>query len=177
MDFGQLFKPISPEEIPDDVFTLFGKIFPVVTVRTSESCNAMVASGGGLAVCFRKPAAWLIFPSKRYTLELIKSEQAYTLSFFPDSHRQQFMFLGNRSGRDSNKMEEAALTTIETPLGNMAFEEARLIIECRLTQITTISADDFYSEEAIAYLAEAYTDPGEIRQYVFGEITRVWEKM
>ena len=176
MDFVQVFKQISPEEIPDNVFTLFGEVFPVVTVRTSESCNAMVASGGGMAVHFRKPATWLIFPSKRYTLELIKKEKAYTLSFFPDSQRERFMLLGEKSGRDSNKMNEVELTVIETPLGNMAFEEARLIIECKLTHITTANADDVYSDEAKAYLAEAYKDPGEIRQYVFGEITSVWER-
>ncbi len=176
MDFEQLFKAISPEEIQGDVFTLFGKVFPIVTVRTTDNCNAMVASGGGLAVHFRKPATWLIFPSNRYTLELIKAEQTYTLSFFADEYKEQFMLLGQKSGRDSNKMQEVALTTIETPLGNMAFGEARLIIECKLTQVTNIPADDFYSEEAKAYLAEAYTDLGEVRQYVFGEITGVWER-
>ena len=174
MNFEKLFKHISPEEIPADVFTLFGKIFPVVTVRKPESYNAMVASGGGMAVHFRKPATWLIFPSNRYTLELIKKEQAYTLSFFSDSHREQCMFLGTKSGRESNKMKEVELTAIETPLGNMSFEEARLIIECRLTHVTTVNADDFYAEDAKEYLAKAYTEPGEIRQYVFGEITSVW---
>ena len=173
--FTQLFKKISPEEITDNVFTLVGKIYPVITVRTPENCNAMVASGGGMGVQFRKPTTWCIFPICRYTLELIKKEQAYTLSYFPDKYREQFMFLGTKSGRDSNKMKETRLTAIETPLGNMAFEEARLIIECKLLQISTIPADDFYSDEAKAYLAEAYTDPGEIRQYVFGEITSVWE--
>ena len=87
------------------------------------------------------------------------------------------MLLGTKSGRDSNKMEESALTVIETPICNMAFEEASLIIECKLTQITTPNKDDFYSDEARAYLSEAYTDPGEIRQYVFGEITSVWENI
>ncbi len=129
-----------------------------------------------MAVHFKKPATWLIFPSNRYTLELIKAEQAYTLSFFADKYKEQFMVLGQKSGRDSDKMQEVALTTIETPLRNMAFEEAHLIIECKLMQVTTILADDFYSEEAKAYLAEAYTAPGEVRQYVFGEIIGVWEK-
>ena len=32
MNFNQLFKQISPEEISDNVFTLAGKVFPVVTV-------------------------------------------------------------------------------------------------------------------------------------------------
>lgn len=176
MNFEEPFKQISPEEIPDDVFTLFGKVYPVVTVRTSEGCNAMVASGGGLAVHFRKPATWLIFPTKRYTLELIKKEKAYTLSFFPEELRDKYMPLGMKSGKDSDKMKEVALTSIETPHGNMAFAEARLIVECSLTQVSTIPAEDFYSEESKAYLAEAYTDPGEIRQYVFGEITGVWVK-
>ena len=176
MGFKQIFKQIAPEEITDNVFTLFGKVFPVITVRTLDGCNAMVASGGGMAVHFRKPATWLLFPSNRYTLELIKKERAYTLSFFDDSHREQFMLLGKKSGRDSKKMTEVELTAIETPLGNMAFEEARLIMECKLTQITTANAEDFYSEEAKAYLAEAYTNPGEIRQYVFGEIIGIWEK-
>lgn len=174
MVFEQLFTQIAPEQIQDDVFTLFGKVFPVVTVRTVDGCNAMVASGGGLAVHFRKPATWLIFPTNRYTLELIKKEQNYTLSFFDDSYRERFMFLGSKSGRDSDKMKEVKLATVETPLGNMAFEEARLVVECKLTQITTANTEDFYSAEAKAYLTEAYTEPGEIRQYVFGEITSVW---
>ena len=46
MDFKQLFREIAPEEITDNVFTLVGKIYPVITVRTAEGCNAMVASGG-----------------------------------------------------------------------------------------------------------------------------------
>lgn len=176
MDFEQLFKQITPEEISDDVFTLVGKVLPVITAGTPDSCNAMVASGGGMGLHFRSPATWCVFASKRYTLELIKKEQAYTLSYFPDSYREQFMLLGKKSGRDTSKMKDVELTLIETPLGNMAFEEARLIIECKLTQITAAHADDFYSEESKAYLAEAYKDPGDIRQYVFGKINRVWVK-
>ena len=55
MEFEKAFKQISPEEIPDDVFTLVGKIFPVVTVKTPESCNAMIASGA--LWCFFFPCA------------------------------------------------------------------------------------------------------------------------
>ena len=32
MCFEELFQQISPEEISDNVFTLVGKVFPVVTV-------------------------------------------------------------------------------------------------------------------------------------------------
>ena len=176
LSFEQIFTQIAPEEIQDDVFTLVGKVFPVVTAGTKEHYNSMTASGGGMGLHFRKPATWCLFASCRYTLALIQKEQAYTLSYFPDEYRKQVLFLGSKSGRDSGKMKEVELTAVETPDGNIAFKEARLIIECQLTQITTPGIEDFYSQEAKDYLSEAYTDAGEIRKYVFGEITHVWAK-
>jgi flavin reductase (DIM6/NTAB) family NADH-FMN oxidoreductase RutF len=174
--FEDIFKRIAPEEIPDNVFNLTGKIFPVVTVGPPENCNSMVASGGGMGLLFRKPATWCILASSRYTLEMIEKKQTYTLSYFPDECREQFMLFAEKSGRDSNKMKEVELTAIETPLNNTSFKEARLVIECDLAQISVPQINDFYSEKTREYLAEAYKDPSEIRKYVFGEITAVWIK-
>ena len=171
-----MFKQISPEEIRDDVFTLTGRIFPVVTAGKKDNYNSMTASGGGMGMIFMKPATWCIFPENRYTLEIIKKEQAYTLSYFPDEYREQVLFLGSKSGRDSDKMKEVKLTGIQTPSGNMSFKEARLIIECKLAQVTTPSPDDFYTQEARDYIDEAYQKAKVYRQYVFGEITHVWMK-
>ena len=177
MSFNQLFKQIFPEDINDNVFTLVGKVFPVVTVGKEDSYNSMTASGGGMGTLFRKPTTMLIFPSNRYTLELIQKEKKYTISYFSDEYKEQVLFLGSKSGRDSDKMKEVELTGIQTPSGNMTFQEARLIIECKLMQITTpIFPNDFYSQEAIDYMSEPYKDLGEHRKYVFGEITHVWIK-
>lgn len=176
MNFEQLFKQILPEEIQDNVFKLVGKDFPVVTVGNKDKYNSMTASGGGLVMLFRKPSTMLLFPSYRYTLELIQKEQVYTLSYFSDEYKKQVLFLGSKSGRDSEKMKEVELTGIETPSRNVSFEEARLIIECKLTQITAPCLDDFYSQEAKDYLSEPYKDVGEHRKYVFGEIIYVWVK-
>jgi len=175
--FYQLFEQISPEDISDNVFTLVGKIFPVVTVGNEENYNSMTASGGGMVMLFRKPATMLIFPLNRYTLELIQKEQRYTMSYFPDEYKEQVMFLGSKSGRDTQKMKEVEFTAIRTPSGNISFQEARLIVECKLMQITTpVFPDDFYSQEAVDYMNEPYKDIGEHRRYVFGEITHVWAK-
>ena len=177
MNIEQLFKKKSPEDIKDNVFTLVGKVFPVVTVGKDDNYNSMTASGGGMVLLFRKPHTMLIFPSNRYTLELIEKEQTYTMSYFSDEYRKQVLFLGSKSGRDSEKMKEVELTSICLSSGNMSFKEARLIIECKLTQITVpVFPDDFYSKEAKDYLSEPYKDPGEHRKYVFGEITDVWER-
>jgi hypothetical protein len=86
------------------------------------------------------------------------------------------LFLGTKSGRDSEKMKEVELTSVQTPSGNITYKEATLIIECTLTAITTPNPNDFYSQESKDYIDEAYKDTNEYRKLVFGEITHVWIK-
>ena len=174
MDFEQLFKQVSPEEISDNVFTLVGKDFYVITAGKEAHYNSMIGSGGGMGLLFKKPTIWGLFQANRYTLKLIRKEQTYTMSYFPDEYKKQMLFLGSKSGRDSDKMKEVELTSIQTPSGDRSFKEARLIIECRLTQITTPTITDFYTQEAKDYISEAYKDASDYRNYVFGEITHVW---
>jgi flavin reductase (DIM6/NTAB) family NADH-FMN oxidoreductase RutF len=176
MNFDQLFKQISPEEIDDNVFKLVGKVFPVITAGREDHYNSMTASGGGLGMLFKKPTTWCILQASRYTLELIQKELTYTMSYFPNEYKEQVIFLGSKSGRDSEKMKEVKLTSIQMPSGNMSFKEARLIIECKLTELTTPDPSDFYTQEAKDYINEAYKDANEYRKYLFGEIIHVWVK-
>jgi flavin reductase (DIM6/NTAB) family NADH-FMN oxidoreductase RutF len=176
MNFEQLFKQISPEEISDNVFTLAGKDFYVVTAGKEEHYNSMVGSGGGFGLLLKKPTTWCFFRADRYTLELIEKEKTYTLSYFPKEYREQMLFLGSKSGRDSEKMKEAELTSVVTPSGDMSFKEARLILECKLTAITTATPNDYYVQEDIDFINEAYNEAKVYRKLVFGEITHVWVK-
>lgn len=178
MNFDQLFQQISPEEICDNfnVFTLAGKDFYVITAGKEDHYNSMTGSGGGFGLLFKKPVTWCLLRTDRYTLELIQKEKTYTLSYFPDEYREQLFFLGSKSGRDSEKMKEVGLATVRTPCGDISFKEAKLIIECKLTQLTTPGPDDFYTKEAKDYINEAYKEANDYRKYLFGEITHVWVK-
>lgn len=178
MNFDELFKQISSEDICENfnIFTLVGKDFYAVTAGKKEQYNSMIGSGGGFGLFFKKPTTWCLFRKDRYTLELIEKEQTYTLSFFPNEYKDKMLFLGRESGRDSKKMKEVELTNIQTPSGNMTFKEAKLIVECRLTAITTPNPEDFYSQESRDYIDEAYKDANEYRKFVFGEISHVWIK-
>jgi flavin reductase (DIM6/NTAB) family NADH-FMN oxidoreductase RutF len=176
MNFDQLFKQISPEEICDNVFTLVGKVFPVITAGKEDHYNSMTASGGGLGLLFMKPTTWCILRADRYTLEMIQKEQTYTMSYFPNEYKEQILFFGSKSGRDSEKMKEVKLTNVQTPSGDMSFKEARLIIECKLTALTTANPNDYYTQEAKDSINEAYKEANVYRKFVFGEITHVWVK-
>jgi flavin reductase (DIM6/NTAB) family NADH-FMN oxidoreductase RutF len=176
MNFDQLFKQISPEEISDNVFALVGKVFPVITAGKEDHYNSMTCSGGGLGMLFMKPTTWCILRADRYTLKLIQKEQTYTMSYLPNEYKKQILFLGSKSGRDSEKMKEVELTSVQTPSGDMSFKEARLIIECKLTALTTANPNDYCTQEAKDSIIEAYKEANVYRNFVFGEITYVWVK-
>ena len=59
--FDQLFKQISPEEICDNVFTLVGKVFPVITAGKEDHYNSMTASGVVWGFFSRNPPLGVFF--------------------------------------------------------------------------------------------------------------------
>jgi flavin reductase (DIM6/NTAB) family NADH-FMN oxidoreductase RutF len=174
MNFDELFKVISPEEVTDNIFSLVGKDFTVITSGKASHFNSMTASWGGVGILFNKPVTWCFLRANRYTLEIIKEELTYTMSYFPDEYKEQVLFFGSKSGRDTDKMKETTLTSIQTPGGNTTYKEARLVLECKLIEITTVSPDDFYTQEAKDFITEAYLEAKAYHKLVFGYITNVW---
>ncbi|MGA2048615.1 MAG: hypothetical protein ABSG96_13020, partial [Terracidiphilus sp.] len=86
MNFDQLFKQISPEEMIDSVFTMG---FTVITAGKEDHYNSMIGSGGGFGLLFKKPTTWSLLRSDRYTLEIIQEQHTYTLSYFPKEYKVQ----------------------------------------------------------------------------------------
>lgn len=175
MEFEQLFRRAEPQDIDYNIFTFTDKEFPAVTAGDSEHYNSMIGTVSGFGHFMKRPSVWCLFQTGRYTLDLIEQTGAYTLSYFPAELVEKAMFLGSKTGRDSEKMREVALTATATPAGNIAFAEAYLIIECELTYIADLNAGDFCSEYAREYLSEAYKDPNERRRLVLGEIINVYK--
>jgi flavin reductase (DIM6/NTAB) family NADH-FMN oxidoreductase RutF len=125
---------------------------------------------------FNEPATWCFLRASRYTLEYMKREKTYTMSYFDEPYKDQVLLFGSSSGRDSDKMQKHTLSLVETPLGNISYKEAKLIIECELTQITTVQPDDFYTEEGKSFVVDAYKEIKAYHKLVIGKITHVWIK-
>jgi flavin reductase (DIM6/NTAB) family NADH-FMN oxidoreductase RutF len=175
MTFDQIFTKINPEETPSNVFDLVGKDFTVITAGSAADYNSMVAGWGGWGIQFNQPTTWCMLRANRYTLEYMRREGKYTFCYFGEEYKADIMEFGTRSGRDSDKMKESKLQSVVTPGGGIAYKEAKLIIECRLTQVTTVSPDDFVDESSRAFVTEAYAEAGDWHKMVFGEITGIWE--
>ncbi|MDR2450112.1 MAG: flavin reductase [Prevotellaceae bacterium] len=172
--FLDLFQPIAPAAMTGNVFKLVGQDFTVITAGTELNYNSMTASWGGWGVLFNEPTTWCILRANRYTLEFIRKENLYTMCYFDDQYKDQVMLFGSASGRNSDKMKNHTLTAVETPEGSIAYKEAKLIIECELTEITTVSPDDFYSADARTFITEAHAEAHDYHKLVFGKIAKAW---
>jgi flavin reductase (DIM6/NTAB) family NADH-FMN oxidoreductase RutF len=176
MTFDEIFTPITPQQIPGNVFDLVSGDFSVITAGTSSDYNSMVASWGGWGVQFNQPTTWCMLRANRFTLEYMRREGTYTFCYFDDAYKADIMEFGTRSGRDTDKMKQSKLQAIVTPGGSIAYREAKLIIECRLTQVTTVSPDDFVDESSRTFVTEAHAEAHDWHKMVFGEITGIWTR-
>jgi len=175
LSFTELFNTINVKEIGEDVFTLVGEDFSVLTSGNPSRYNSMVASWGGWGILFNKPVVFHLLRSNRYTLELMRKENSYTMTFFDEEFKEDLIQFGMSSGRDSDeKMKNTRLTAVQTPAGNMTFKEAKIIIECKLIQVTTVSANDFLVEENRQFIVDAHAETNDYHKIVYGEITNVW---
>ena len=85
-------KKIDPKDISQNVFSLIGDQWMLITAGTAEKCNTMTASWGGLGVLWGGPAATCYIRPQRYTKEFVDREEYFTLSFFDESYRPQTLW-------------------------------------------------------------------------------------
>lgn len=172
--FDELFDTIDVRNIKEDVFTLVGEDYGILTAGTLEKFNSMVTSWGGWGIVFGKPGVFHFLRSNRYTLELMREQKTYTMSFFDSEFKDDIMQFGMKSGRDTDKMKETKLTGVQTPDGNPAYKEAKIILECRLAEVTTVSPEDFYNDEDRKFVVDANAETGEYHKLVLSQITNAW---
>ncbi|MDR0729261.1 MAG: flavin reductase family protein [Prevotellaceae bacterium] len=163
-----VFTQIDSKEIPDNVVHLMADDWMLITAGTSEHFNTMTASWGAIGHLWNRPVAFCFIRPQRYTFEFAEAQDYFTLSFFDETYRSALALCGRVSGRDVDKVKEAGLTPRILESGNVAFEEARLIIECR-----KIYTDFFSPEQFIDNAADIYP-AGDFHKMYIGEIVNVW---
>jgi len=133
-----------------------------------DGWNTMTASWGAMGELWFKPVVFTFLRPQRYTLEFVEKQPLFTLSFFDAKHRPALNFCGTNSGRDCDKAAGAGLTPFATDGGSVAFEEARLVMECRKMYFQDITPDHFLVPE----IEENYPNQDYHRMFV-GEVLRV----
>ena len=126
-----MLKPIDPKAIDQNVFSLIGEKWMLITAGTAERCNTMTASWGGLGVIWGAPSATCYIRPQRYTKEFVDREEYFTLAFFGEEYRDALALCGSKSGREVDKVKECGFTVKTARCGAPYFEEAELVLVCR----------------------------------------------
>ena len=151
---------IKPEDIQQNTFKTIGQDWMLLTAGTSRSFNTMTVSWGGLGVLWGKPVATVYVRPQRYTYEFVEKNETLTLSFFSEKYRDALNFCGKHSGRDTDKCKATGLTP--RAVGScVAFEQARLILRCRV----------LYKQDM---LESAFLDKNLLSNYKNGDFHRAY---
>lgn len=125
-----MFEKMDPKALDQNVFSLIGDQWMLITAGTQEKCNTMTASWGGLGVLWGHPVATVYIRPQRYTLEFVEQEDSFTLCFFGEEYRKALSLCGSKSGREIDKVKECGFT-VATAEGAPYFEEADLVLVCK----------------------------------------------
>lgn len=141
------FKSIKPTEIPGNAIQMIGHEWLLITAGNREHFNTMTAAWGGIGFLWQKPMATIFIRPQRYTYEFVEKYEDFSLCFFDKGHKDILKVCGTKSGRDIDKVKETGITPKLTKNGNIYFEEAKLVIECRKVYFDDIDPKFFLDPE------------------------------
>jgi len=106
-----------------------------------SSSNAMTIGWGGIGKLWQKNVVTVYVAKGRYTHEFMERTKYFTVMEFKDPEVGKYM--GSHSGRDGDKAEALGLHTAYTENGTPYYEEADVVIECRLMYKDAFSPEGF----------------------------------
>lgn len=141
------FKEINVTEVTENFIKNIGNEWMLITAGNQEKYNMMTASWGFAGVMWGEPTAIAAVRPQRYTMEFMKNEAYYTLSFYGDDKKIHAV-CGKESGRDVNKTEKTGLTPIfDNETGAPYFEQARLVLICKKTYTQNLDKNSFLNND------------------------------
>lgn len=167
-----LFQKTNIKKLKDNFFKALDDDWMLITAGNEESFNMMTASWGAMGILWNKPVAVCFIRPHRYTFGFAESSGYYTLSFFNRSHRKILNICGTKSGRDIDKIRETGLVPLITEFGNIGYEQAELMMECKKLYADYLEEQHFIIPEVARknYPAKDY------HRFYIGEIVNCYIK-
>lgn len=165
-------KQIHIKDLKENFFETISKEWMLITAGTLDKFNTMTASWGGIGFLWNKSVAFVFVRPERYTYEFIEENENLTLSFLGQANRDIYNICGTQSGRDTDKIKATGLKPFATPTGNITFEQARLILECRKLYGQFLDAEKFFDN---SLLEKWYKEHGGMHKMYVVEIINIWQ--
>lgn len=144
----------------------------LVTAKAGGKVNSMSIGWGALGIEWNTPLFIAYIRESRFTRELLDQNPEFTVNI-PLGECDPYILnlCGTRSGRDTDKIAELGLTTVEGETVSVpAIKELPLTLECRLVyrQLQDVPA------VAEQLRAIHYPEPYDIHVAYYGEITAAY---
>lgn len=163
------FRTISVAEFKLSPFLAIGDDWMLINTKNGEKVNSMTASWGGLGVLWSHDASFIFVRDSRYTAELLKADQTYSISFLDHAkYAKDLSYLGTTSGRDTDKLSQTSLTVDyvkDTPI----IKEANYNLVCRILTAQPLELTNIRDPKVI----EEYYPQGGFHRFYAGEILEV----
>jgi flavin reductase (DIM6/NTAB) family NADH-FMN oxidoreductase RutF len=163
------FNKIAPQSLNESPFKLIGTDWMLITAGDKENFNMMTAAWGGFGYLWNRNICIIYVRPQRYTYQFTEENEYFTLTFFAEKYKDALNYCGTHSGRNVDKTAETGLTPRETELGNIYFDEARIVIECRKIYYQDIVEDCFVDSDIDE---EVYPKKDYHRMYI-GEVKKI----
>lgn len=166
-----MFEKCDVKSLDQNVFSLIGDQWMLVTAGTPDRCNTMTASWGGLGVLWGKPSATIYIRPQRYTYEFIEQSGYFTLAFFGQEHRKSLALCGAKSGRDIDKVKECGFTVLAGEGNAPYFAEAELVLVCKKAYWQDLDPSHFLDPDI-----EKHYEKHDYHRMYIGEIVEAYRK-
>lgn len=168
----ELFSKIKPEDVKGNGFDLIGSEWFLISAGTPDNFNTMTASWGTIGIFWNKPVAICFVRPVRHTYNFMEESDVYTLSFLGKENKEIHKVCGSKSGRDTDKIKETGLLPVITENNSIAYEQARLVLECKKIYFDDLKPVYFLPDDIDDKI---YPNKDYHRMY-FGEILNVYSK-
>ena len=170
------FKALDLEKDWDEnPFTWFKGQGLLLAVGDKDNNNAMTIGWGALGNVWSKlgPNTVTVYVAEgRYTYEFMEKYDYFTVMAFDKEDARILGYMGTHSGRDGDKAAHLGLHTLYTDNGTPYYEEAALVLECKILYRAPFLKEGM-SEEVKKFYEKF--DAGVHHMYI-GNVTGAWIK-
>lgn len=135
----------------------------------NDKFNTMTVAWGSIGTMWNKPFVQVVVRPTRYTYEFTEKYDSFTLTAFPEKYKSALKLLGTKSGKNIDKIKEAALSPKRSQIVSApTFNEAELSIEC-----LKIYWDDLKPENFLKSWIDKNYPLKDYHRVYFGEIVHI----
>ncbi len=144
----------------------------ILAAGNREKSNAMTIGWGTMGNIWQyKPVVTVYVAPGRYTYEFMESSEYFTVMSFKDRNVARYM--GSHSGRDGDKAAALGLHVAYTENGTPYYEEADMVIECRMIYAAPLELDSFKDESVKKFYNNFSAG---VHSMYIGEVVRILSK-